>query len=332
VRQRRLVDIIAPDARTILFCIAISIFIFYGLTFFPQSGESVVGNISNTVKSPLSALIDGFIASTGLAGKIVLWVLYLLLSFMILRVNDNFSFIRVRTILPSLFFLITGGVLLRNDIFSSGIIVAFLIFSAFYFSLKLLMEEQPKYAFNVSLIIFTAALFSLSCVWLLVLFWIFAYSSNVLTFRVFLASLLGALTAVLYAVIGFYLAGGEYQLLVYIQDSFKFFAVNFHFSPFGIAYLVLTGLLILASLVDYMRVSSQENIKTRKEFSYIIMLFILVSILIILSVPDSDILLWLAVIFGSFLMGRFFSFNNNLFTKIFLSLYFVNSLLLFLFK
>ena len=331
MRHRRLIDIIAPNAKNISFCIVLSLLLWYDI-FLLQTGDFIVGNISNPVKSPLSLLIEEFLSPAGLTGKITGWILYMLLFFMLIRINDIFSFIRVRTILPSLFCLITGGILLRPHIFSSGIIVALLVFSAFFFSFKLLMEEKPKYALNVSLTLFTAALFSFSCVWLLVVFWIFAYSSNVFSFRIFLASVLGVLTLALYTFIGFWITGCEYLLLAYIQDSFKFFAVDFNFSLPEIIYLAFIGFLILSSLVDYMLVRSQENIKPRKEFSYIILIFISVLILVILSVPDSDMLLWLLIVFGSFLLGRFFSLNNNRFTKMLLSIYFGSSLLLLLFN
>jgi len=331
VRNKRLIDIIAPNAKNISLCIVLSLILWYDI-FIPQTGDLVVGNTSNPVVSPLTILIEGIISPAGFMGKITGLFLYLLLFFAIIRINDIYSFIRVRTILPSLFCLITGGILLRPHIFSSGIIVALLVFSAFYFSFKLLTEEKPKYAFNVSLMLFMAALFSFSCVWLLIVFWIFAYSSNVLSFRVFLASLLGVFTLALYAAIGFWITECEHLLLEYIQNSFKFFAVDFNFSLSEIIYLSFIGFLILSSLINYTVTRSQENIRPRKEFSYIIHIFISILILVILSVPDSDMLLWLLIPFGSFLLGRFFSLNNSRFTKTVLYIYFGSSLLLLLFN
>jgi hypothetical protein len=194
------------------------------------------------------------------------------------------------------------------------------------------MEEEPKYAFNATLLLFTAALFSPSCVWLLIVFWLFAYTGNVLSFKAFLASLLGALAPALYAFIGFRTIGSVHLLQAYIQDSFKLYAVDFYLSLPKISYLIFTGFLILLSLVDYTLVRSQENIKPRKEFSYIIMLFLSTLGLIILSVPDSGTLLWLPIVFGSLLLGRFFSLKSNRFTKVLLSVYFGSSLLLLFFN
>jgi len=331
VRHRRLIDIIAPNAKNILFCIFLSLLLWYDI-FLPQTPDIAFEAISTSVKSPLFALIELFLNPNSLPGKIVGLLLYLLLCFILLRLNEIFSFIRIRTILPSLFCLIIGGVLLRPHLFSPGIIVALLIVLAVFFSFKLLMEEDPKYAFNTSLALFTAALFSFSCVWLLIVFWIFAYASNVFSFRIFMASLLGALVPGLYAALGFWIAGSEHLLLAYIQDSLKLFAVNFSFSLPEIIYLAFVGFLILLSLFDFIFVRSQENIKPRKEFGYIISLFITILILIILSVPDSSILLWLLIVFGSILLGRIFSLKNNRFTKILLSIYFGSSFLLFLFN
>lgn len=331
--HRRLIDIIAPNAKNISFCILLSLLLWYDI-FLPQT-EGISGIISTPVQSPLFSLIETFLPPGSLLGKITGLLLYLLLCFMLLRLNEVFSFIHVRTILPFLFCLISGGVLLRPHLLSPGIIVALLVLSSVFYSFKLLTKEEPKYAFNAALLLLTAALFSPSCVWLLVIFWLFAYGSNVLSFRVFLASLLGALTPALYAYvgswiadIGFGIADSQYLLQAYMQESFKLSAVDFNFSPQKTAYLIFTGFLILLSLVDYMLVRSQENIKPRKEFSHIIMLFLATLGLIILSVPDSGTLLWLSIVFGSFLLGRFFSLKNNRFTKVLLFVYFGSSLLL----
>jgi len=331
MRYRRLIDIIAPNAKNISFCILFGLLFWYDL-FLPQTADIVGGSIPVSVKSPLSFLIEEFLPPAGLLAKITGMLLYLLLCFVILGLNEVFSFIRVRTILPSFFCQITGGLLLRPYLFFPGIIVALLVIAAVFFSFKLLMEEHPKYAFNVSLLLFTAALFSFSSVWLLIVFWLFAYVGNVFSFRVFLASLLGALASAFYAIIGFGIAGSEHLLLEYVQNSFNLFAVDFHFSLPKILYLTFTGFLILLSLIDFMLVRSQENIKPRKEFSYIIMLFISTLVLIILSVPDSGTLLWLLVVFGSFLLGRYFSLKNNRFTRVLLSIYFGGSLLLLFFN
>ncbi len=284
-------------------------------------------NISVPVRSPLSFLVEEALPPGSLLGKITGWLLYLLIAFMVLRLNEIFSFIRVRTLLPSLFCLITGSLLLPHS-FSSGIIVALPVILSVFFSFKLLMEENPKYAFNASLLLLTATLFSFSCIWLLLLFWLFACAGNVFSFRIFLASLLGALVPVLYAVIGFGIAGAEHLLLEYIRESFKLFAVDFHFSLPEVLYLIFTGFLVLLSLIDFMLVRSQENIKPRKEFFYLVTLFASTLVLITLSVPDSGILLWLSIVLGSFLLGRFFSLKNNRFTKILLSLYIGSSFLL----
>ena len=326
MRHRRLIDIIAPNAKNISICIFLSFLLWYDI-FLSQT--DITGVISAPVTSPLFILLETFLPPDSLLGKIIGLLLYLLLCFMLLRLNEVFSFIRVRTILPFLFCLISGGLLLRPHFFSPGIIVALLVLLSVFSSFKLLMKEDPIYAFNASLLLVTAAFFSPSCVWLLVVFWSFAYMGNVLSFRIFLASLLGAFTPVLYTFIGFRIAGNEGLLWTYIQDSFKLFAVDSHFSLHETIYLIFTGFLILLSLVDFILIRSQENIKPRKEFSYIITLFLSTLGLIILSVPDSGVLLWLAIVFGSFLLGRFFSLKSNRFTKILLFVYFGGSLLLF---
>lgn len=316
-----------PNARNISLCILFSLIFWYDL-FLPQTTDIVAENIDITVKSPLSFLIEDILPPGSFSGKMIGLGLYLLLCFGILRLNEVFSFIRVRTTLPFLFCFVTGGILLRPHLFSLGVIVALLVLLSVFFSFKLLTEENPKYAFNVALLLFTAALFSFSCVWLIVAFWLFAYSGNVLSFRTFLASLLGALVPALYAVVGFEITGSEQLLFEYIQDSFALFAVDFHFSLYGILYLLFTGFLLLLAFVDFMLTHSQENIKPRKEFFYLCTLFGITLALIILSVPDSGMLLWLSIVSGSFLPGRYFSLRNNRFTRALLSVYFAGSLLL----
>ncbi len=330
MQDRRLIDIIAPNAKNISLCMLFLLVFWYDL-FLLQTESVTMENIRTSVQSPLFFLIEQTFPFNGIWEKIAGLILYLLLGFEILRLNEVFSFIRTRTILPSFFFLIIGSLLLPHS-FSPGIIIALLVLSSVFFSFKLLTEENPKYAFNVSLLLFTAVLFSLSCIWLLIIFWLFAYTSNVLSFRIFLASLLGALVPPLYAAIGFGIAGNEHLLLEYIQESFQLFAVDFHFSLPEILYMIIAGFLISFSLVDFLLVRSKENIKPRKEFSYLVTLLLFTLVLIIFSVPDSGILLWLPVVFGSFLLGRFFSLKNNRFTQISLSIFLGSSLLLLFFS
>ena len=327
MRRQRVTDIIAPSAKSILFCMFLSFFLWQDI-FWPQQAR-VIENISNIGKSPLFLFIEQTLPVDGFVGRIAGLALYLLLCFLIMNLNEVFSFIRVRTILPSLFCLIMGGLLLRPHHFSPGIIVALLVLSALFFSFKLLTKENPKYAFNVALLLSVAALFSFSCIWFLVVFWWFTYLSNMFSLRIFLASLLGALAPCVYAVIGFY--GNESLLLEYVKQSFQPFSVHFFFSIPEIIYLVFIGCLTLLALFFFLLRRSQENIRPRREFTYIILFFLLTLFFIVLAFPDSYILFWLLIVFGSYLIGYYFSLANSRFSRILLMLYFAGSILLFLF-
>jgi len=326
--RRRLTDIIAPNVKNISFCILLSFFLWHDI-FWPQKLEAMVANISGNGKSPLFLFIEQTLPVDSLGGRIAGLALYLLLCFMVMYLNEVFSFIRVSTILPSLFCLILGGVLLRPHFFSPGIIVALLVLSALFFSFKLLTKENPKYAFNVALLLSVASLFSFSCIWFLVIFWLFTYSSRVFSLRILLASLLGALTPWVYAVIGFY--GDGALLLEYVQQSFQPFSVHFSFSIPEIIYLIFIGCLTLLSLFYFLLRRSQENIRPRREFSYIILFFLLALFFILFSFSDSYMLFWLLIVFGSYLLGYYFSLENNRFSRTLLALYFAGSILLFLF-
>ena len=130
--RRRLVDIIAPNAKNMLFCIFISLPFWYDVFLPNMTGGIAVGNITVYVHSPFSLLMEEFFSPDIVLWKITGLFLYLFLCFMLLRLNEVFSFIRVRTILPFLFCLITGGLLLRPHSFSSGIIVALLVLLAVF--------------------------------------------------------------------------------------------------------------------------------------------------------------------------------------------------------
>lgn len=330
MQHRKLTDIIAPNARNILFCFFLSLLLWYDI-FVPQATAIFGTSIDIQGKSPLSVILENFLHPDSFQGKVIGLLLYLFLCFMLTRLNEVFSFIRVRTILPALFCIIIGGLLLRPHLFSTGIIVSLLIVFAVFSAFRLLSEANPRYAFNAGLFFFTAALFSFSCIWFLPIFWLFLYSGNVFSLRIFTASLLGALTPVLYAVIGFVWLGDVHSLLLYVQENARLFAVDFHFSLPEIIYLGLIAALALVSLIHFMLVHSRENIKPRQESAYISIMFVSTLVLIILSVPDSAALFGLLIVFGSLLIGRFFSLVNNLFTRIILFLFFTVSLLLFLY-
>jgi hypothetical protein len=330
MQHARLTDIIAPGFSNVLSGLIVTLLIWYDI-FLPSAEVLPASNEVFAGQSPLALLIEGLFSSSVRFGKIVALALFLLSAFILLRLNEVFSFIKVRTVLPSFFFLIIGSLLLPHE-FSVEIIVILLILLALYSSFKLLIEEKPVYAFNTSLLILTASLLSFSCVWLLILFWIFSFITNTFSVKIWLASLLGALIPVIYAFIGFGFEGQADVLLNYFRESLSVFAFRFDFSVSEMLYLTLVGLLTVISLIHFMRDYTMENIKPRQEFSYIIVIFLVLLILLLFSVPDSPLIFALLLFFAGIVSARIFSLENNRFTKILLAFFLAGSALFFFYN
>ena len=92
-------------------------------------------HLSELQASGSDSFLFNFISSL-LAGHLI-WsriadlVLFLLLSFLILRMNEVYTFIHVRTMLPSFFCILIGGLVLYPHYLSSGLVIAILLFVLF---------------------------------------------------------------------------------------------------------------------------------------------------------------------------------------------------------
>jgi hypothetical protein len=325
MQHAKLTDIIAPSVSNVLLGLVVTLFLWYDI-FLPLPEVSVINDTVTIGQSPLTLMIDNLFVSSVRLGKIVALCLFLVIAFILLRLNEIFLFIKVRTILPSFFFLITGSLFLPHK-FSAEVLVVFFTLLALFSSFKLLTGGRTIYAFNTSLLLLTASLFSFSCVWLLIVFWIFSFITNNFSLKVWLASLLGALVPVLYAIIGFGMGDRLELLQDYVRESFDLFAFRFDFSVSEILYLALIGLLTVISLVHFMRDYSRENVKPRQEFTYIIFVSFVLAALLILSLPDTPLLLAVLILFTSIIVSRLFSLVNNRFTKLLLAAYFAGSFL-----
>ncbi|MFA6780129.1 MAG: hypothetical protein WCU80_10175 [Paludibacteraceae bacterium] len=328
MRQGRLTDTIAPSAQNFIFCIILACILWYDL-FFPSLStkeESVVIG-----SSPLFSLIESGFPICSSIGKAISFGIFLLINFILLHFNEVFSFIRVRTILPPLFFLIIGSILIQPHCLSAGMLVTLIAMTALYASFFYVNKGNPIQAFNVAFLLSIASLFSISSITYVIPFILFAYSCSMLNMRTVVALSMGLILPYLYTFLAYLWVGHPETLVTYITDGVDIFHTKFEYSTLSILYISFLGILAILSIFNFSVGDTQDNIKPRKEFSHLIILFLWTLLLLFLRVPGSDILAFPLILFLSIILGRYFSLNESKFTRIAILLFAIGSGILFFF-
>ncbi|HOU68472.1 MAG TPA: hypothetical protein PKW49_07850 [Paludibacteraceae bacterium] len=331
MRQGKLTDIIAPSAQNIIFSTLLACVLWYDL-FFP-SLNTTEGEVSASGDSPLFSLISSSLLVCSIWGKIISFALFMLINFILLHFNEVFSFIRVRTVLPLLFFIIIGSLLVQPHCLSAGMIVSFIFLLALYSGFFYVNKGHPIHTFNVGILLSIASLFSFSYITYVIPFFVFVYSCSMLNMRSFLAMMMGIVLPYVYAFMFYFFWLRQPEALIgYITNSFTFSAYQFDYSILSIIYTSFLGILALVSILYFFLGDLQDNIKPRKEFSNLIIVFLWTFVLFSLNLTGSETLLYTLIMLLSIILGRHFSLNVSKFTRIALILFSISSVIILFFR
>lgn len=324
---------IHPKASNLVLCFAIILLLWIGIipddSIIPVE-SIIIGN--SPLASFLSQSFDFFSAPF-----IALSIAFLaLISYLMVWINEDFSFISIRTILPAFFFLIISSLMIRPHAFSISFLIIFLFFMIVYSCFRL--YESPSSSasvalFNSGLLLGMITLFSLSCFSFIIILFIYYYNIKALSFRSFLAFIMGLILPYLYSFGLFYLTDN----IFYFSNYFTNWSIrggSFIWSQMSLPMLIYLGILVLLTLFSMIKVvvfNTHQTIKNRQETLFLVHCFLLSSILVILSPSDVGLLLPLTFFFGSFLLGQAFSSEYNLLIKIMMGVFLLSSVLFLIF-
>ncbi len=277
--------------------------------FSPEIYPFYRGETENLLYRPVSALVR----NSPLLQSILALGIVLLLAFMVLQINNRYSFIRIRTMLPApLFIIMISG-------FTEMHTVHPVLFSAAFFLLAIhrlfsAFDKVKPYSavFDSGMLLGIGALFYFN---VFILFPAFFLGVGILAretrWREYLIITLGFLLPFLFAFSYAFLSGRFLELL-------KIFELNTltpvsHFRE-AIHLHIYLGFLILLTFLGSIRIIQQYDSKkesTRKFFS-VFFLFFVCSLVSFTFVPaTSQEMLVITAIPVTFLVANFFVFMNS---------------------
>ncbi len=234
----------------------------------------------------LYQLVNRWLAHSALASNLLSMAFVIILAFLILKLNTEYAFIRVRTFLPSnVFVLILGGLLTLHTLHPVYFALLFLLLCVDRIFQSYELEKFHGNAFEAGFFIGLGSLFYFSLIFFFPVIWIgFLLINKKTQWRNFVLPMLGLFVPWLFAWSYYFLTD---QIPVFVDTIIINFDTDNHFfsgnRPLQIylAYLVLISLLGSFFLLNQY---DEKKISTRKNFQ-VFFLIMLTAVILLLFVP-----------------------------------------------
>ena len=295
----------------VIFLIIITLVVIWiGALFNPQ----IPGDfIYETLPMPLYGLLKSILGNSPFLGVIFSISVVTLMAFLIVNFNTTVFFINERTFLPALIYILLGGIFplyqLVNPVLPASV---FLILA-----LIRIMDayRKPGIAYNffdAGILISTGSLFYANLIWfgLLIIIGIaILRTGNLLEIAI---SILGLLTPLLITFSLYYVIDKDLGALLSLVESNLFGqSAGYTFQRFTVVALILTGMIIIVSILFLALHTSSKKIKSRKTFSMLQWIFLItIGIYIILPTVSVE-LIWLIAIPVSYFLAHYFIFARK---------------------
>ncbi len=329
----RFKDYIKPAAPSVIFGVIVALFLWYDL-YIPVGFAECNGENLCLGDSPIIAFLWDSVYIHSWRGMLISFLLLIGICFLMIRLNEVFSFINIRTVLPAYVFGVVYSVFYFPHGFSMSLVVALFILGAIYYSFmmaNLPYEEMSKCAFNIGLLLAGATLISVPCFFYVLPLLAFFYVFKALTLRNVLALFFGFLLPILYLMIYLVYTNSIDSLILFVESSLTFGV----FSSYGSlewwdwGYLIFFSFLFLLGILKYPQWRNQLNVKNREEHFFILVYLLFTLILVLVMAIDVELLFPLIFLFASFTIGQYFSMQFTLFSKIVGVLFLLATLSLF---
>ena len=294
-------DIIRPGAisNILIFIVAI---VLWG-DFFHSGNEVALGSESYAFN-----YVSEWLSLNPLISRAIDLVVALLVSFTILRLNEAYSFIKVRTILPSALCVLLTGLLLQPHYLTSGSVVALLLFACIASALALTSNNSQIHTFNIGLMLGLAAMVYPFCLLYLLVFFYFYYNINILSLRTILSTLTGAILPLFYGSAGLWLTGQSNIFKTYLNPPVTHLRIWLpEMEGYEIAFAATAGIALVGSLVYVWLTYQKEVLKQRRMFSFFVQMLLFTIAMMLFSRSGFNNLLNTLIFLASIIIGRVFS-------------------------
>lgn len=322
-------DNILPSVSTILISLVVVLVLWHEVFSPTMEVEApvVLGN------SPLASLWNRYLPFDSWIFRVIALVCVIITAYSMIWLNETFSFINVRTILPAFIFVVVVSLLMRPHCFSTSWIIVISIVFFVNTSFRLVEGSSDKFiirSFDAGLILSISALFAVQSLLLTIPFFFLLYRCNSLNVKIVFAYLTGVIMPFFYCcLVSTYLntlsSWGEFWSSWIVMDG-SFSVVQ---SLEGRIYSGIIAVLFIISLFHFIHSRSHQNVRSREEVFFLVRCLVTVLVIMLMDRNQAQLFLPTCIFFCSFVIGQYFSLEWSLLSKILLILFFVTSIIYF---
>jgi len=326
MRNKSIIDNIATGRASVLLTltIVISMIVVRGL-FFAQT----------IVLKPDYGLFSEIIrpyAEHPLTRTIVEGIFILVFAFVLNHADTRYNIIRIRTSLPffiTSLLLTTNSFLLGNLVQSIGAILMLLAISSLFESYQ--EPRAEKNAFDIALLLSLASLFWIKTIYFLPIFWFGLYTMKTLSFKSWMASIVGILAPYWFAFFYFAYQNNYDPLINYGLSIIDFSFIDFSQTKlFTWIHLGITIVTTFFALSHAMFSSLSDKIRTRSYLIFLIVLLFSSFVLTFVDFEHSGSALYLSYLISAFLIAHLFASVKGRFTSFLFHIMLYSYLLVYL--
>jgi len=278
---------------------------------------------------PLYGLLLEMAGFNPLLSVIVAFIITGLVSFLLVNFNTNVFFISERNFLPALIYVLLTSFFPQRQ-FLDPVLPAsvFLILAIQRIMYSYRVQGTAFSIFDAGIYISLGSLFYASFIWLGLLLIIGIVILRTVSIKEIIISVFGLATP-LFILYGFFYVTGKDMNKMWDAVAYNLFAkdVDFSLSALNIAALIISGIVILISVMQLLSAINAKKIKSRKTF---VLLFWTLGIIVaeyFIFKSVSVEIFWLAAIPPTYFLSHYFVFSRKkILPEIMLSVLFILAL------
>lgn len=275
---------------------------------------------------PLFGLMLRIAGGSPLIGVLITILLVLVTALLLVNFNTSGFFISERTFLPALFYVLFSGIFPAQQILNPALPAAIFLVLAIR---KIMDSYKVQYTafsfFDAGLLISTGSLFYAPFIWFGLLLFIGILLLRTGNIKEIVLSLLGLITPWFITGGLYYVTGNDMgSLLSVIGHNISAKAPVPGLPAVKIAVLIITGVIILVSILFLFSVINTKKIKSRKTFRLLMWALLIAAGIFFLLPSVSYEIFWLAGVPSSYFLSHYFVFiKKRLIPEILFSLLFI---------
>ncbi len=245
--------------------------------------------------------------------QICSFLLLVILSLLLIRLNILFFFINTRTQLPALFFLVIVSSLFPLQRPTPVLISLLLFVFAIIRIFASYEEDEPAFHyFDAAILLSTGSLFYFNTFFFLPLLWISLILFRPFVWREWVFTIFGALLPYIFLVSMYYISGKD-PSLVFSDITSQVYkpSATFRVSEYVLSFYVFLGIILMLSSFFMIKKYAIKKIQSRKFFVFFLYSFIN-SLFIYIFVPSAGLeIIYFTAISLSFLFTHYFINTHN---------------------